>query len=49
MFAVKGKPTNKSLKEKREIIEKGKTNMEASQKFGVPKNTFLCTPINFIV
>ena len=57
MFAVKRKPTSKSLKGKREIIHHIK---EASRKFGVSKmlfqrgrkkrkKTFLCTTRNFIV
>ena len=42
MSTVKRKLTNKSLKEKCEIVsymENGMTNKEASEKFGVPKNT----------
>ena len=42
MPTVKRKLTNKSLKEKCEIVnhmENGMTNKGASEKFGVPKNT----------
>ena len=42
MSSVKRKLTNKTLVQKCEIIrhiEKGMTNREASERFGVPKNT----------
>ena len=42
MSSVKRKLTNKTLVQKCEIIrhiEKGMTNKEASERFGVPKNT----------